>query len=175
YETLGSKIKCNPAIKDARHRPEIIKALCNDQIDVVATDHAPHTREEKAGSYLQAPSGLPLVQHSAQIMFELHLQGYFDVNLIAEKMSHAVARCFDIKERGFLKEGYYADAYLLDPKEVYQVKAENILFKCGWSPLEAQIFSSSISSTWVNGIQVWDGNALTQKLPGMRLLFDRNK
>lgn len=173
YESMGSKIKCNPAIKDKKHRPQIIQALVDDRIDVVATDHAPHTVQEKAGTYFNAPSGLPLVQHSVQMMFDLHKQGFFPLQLIAEKMSQAVARCFQIEKRGFIKEGYHADAYLLDSNKPYTVSKENLLFKCGWSPLEGHTFGSSITATWVNGELVWNENGHTGKKPGARMRFLR--
>jgi dihydroorotase len=172
YEELGSKIKCNPAIKDAHHRAALWQGLLDDRLDVIATDHAPHTMEEKAGTYFNAPAGLPLVQHSANIMLELRQTAGWDLPFMARKMSHAVADCFRIKERGYLREGYYADFYLLDEDAEWTVSKENILFRCGWSPLENHRFKGQVQQTWVNGQQVWDSEKGILSSAGKRLLFN---
>lgn len=183
YDTLGSQIKCNPAIKSAADRDALKKALVEGRLDVVATDHAPHTLEEKAGRYLQAPSGLPLIQHSLNLLLEvmarpnasalqtLSVDPAQYLSFAAEKMSHAVADCFRIRDRGYLREGYFADFFLFDPSLSWQVNREDLLYRCGWSPLEGQTFSGRITSTWVNGKPVWDlSKGLIQK-GGKRLLF----
>ena len=172
YEELGSKIKCNPAIKDAHNRAALWQGLLDDRLDVIATDHAPHTMEEKAGTYFNAPAGLPLVQHSANIMLELRQTAGWDLPFMARKMSHAVADCFRIKERGYLREGYYADFYLLDEDAEWTVSKENILFRCGWSPLENHRFKGQVQQTWVNGQQVWDSEKGILSSAGKRLLFN---
>ncbi len=172
YEELGSKIKCNPAIKDAHHRAALWQGLLDDRLDVIATDHAPHTMEEKAGTYFNAPAGLPLVQHSANIMLELRQTAGWDLPFMARKMSHAVADCFRIRERGYLREGYYADFYLLDEDAEWTVSKENILFRCGWSPLENHRFKGQVQQTWVNGQQVWDSEKGILSSAGKRLLFN---
>jgi dihydroorotase len=173
YERLGAGIKCNPAIKAARHRESIRKALVEGRIDVVATDHAPHTAQEKSNPYFSCPSGLPLVQHSINVMLEIHRQGYFDLPFIAGKMCHDVARAYKIRERGYLREGYFADFFLLDRDYSWKVAPENILAKCGWSPFEGQQFRGKVLGTWVNGYQVWDGNQIIERQASQRLLFDR--
>jgi dihydroorotase len=173
YEALGSQIKCNPAIKEARHKKAIFEALLADKIDVIATDHAPHTWEEKQGNYWKAPSGLPLVQHPLNIMLEFYKQGKISLEKIAEKMSHAVATCFQIKERGFIKEGYWADLVLVDLNKTTTVSKENILYKCGWSPFEGQTFHSKIEKTIVSGNLIYDNGVFNEAEKGKRILFDR--
>ena len=176
YETHGSGIKCNPAIKDARHKPLIRQALLDDRIDVIATDHAPHTLEEKSGTYFKAPSGLPLVQHSLQVMLGIRAEDpRFDMPFIARKMSHAVADLFDIKERGYIREGYYADLILVDEKP-RTIERKDVLYKCGWSPLEGSTFPGGVTRTFVNGQTVFtesDGVLNLDSSPAMRLSFDR--
>jgi dihydroorotase len=173
YELLGNKIKCNPAIKSETDRLALWNALNNDVLDIIATDHAPHTSEEKANSYLKAPAGLPLVQHSLQQMIDHSIKGMITKEKMVEKMSHAPADCFQIKNRGYLREGYFADLVLVNPQKKYTVSKNNILYKCGWSPFEGKTFSSSIHSTFVNGVKVFDEVGLTKQLAGMRLEFNR--
>jgi dihydroorotase len=171
YSRLGNMIKWNPAIKTKTDREGIWKALLDDRIDVIATDHAPHTFEEKRNSYLKAPSGGPLVQHSLVAMMEFHKQGKISVENIARKMSHAPAVLFRIRERGYIREGYYADLVLVDPASPWQVNQSNILAKCGWSPFEGQTFQSSVTHTWVSGHLGYENGKIAEGKTGMRLLF----
>ena len=171
YERLGARIKWNPAIKTAADRQALREALVQGKMDVVATDHAPHLLSEKAGGALQAASGGPLVQHSLQAMLELAEKGIISKELVVEKMCHAPARLFRVKERGFIREGYYADLVLIDPAEPYAVTPKNILYKCGWSPFEGEIFGSTVVKTFVNGHLVWDEGVLTDHRYGMPLVF----
>jgi dihydroorotase len=171
YARLGNMIKWNPAIKTKKDREGIWKALLDDRIDVIATDHAPHTLEEKQNSYLKAPSGGPLVQHSLVAMMEFHKQGKISVENIARKMSHAPAVLFRIQERGFIREGYYADLVLVDPASPWQVNKGNILAKCGWSPFEGQTFQSKVTHTWVSGRLGYEDGKIAEGKSGMRLLF----
>lgn len=173
YKKMGSLIKCNPAIKDAHHREALLPALLDDRLDIVATDHAPHTWEEKMGNYMSAPSGLPLVQHSLNIMMEFYKDGKISLEKVIEKMCHAPAICFELKERGFIREGYYADLVLVDTDKPYTVEKSNILYKCGWSPLEGKTFSTSVAKTLVNGNVVYDHGICCEQYEGMRLAFDR--
>ena len=173
YLTLGNLIKCNPAIKYAEDREALWDGLNDDLLDIVATDHAPHTWNEKANPYLKSPSGLPLVQHSLQQMIDHSLQGNISLERMVEKMCHAPADCFQISKRGYLREGYFADLVLINPSQRYTVSKNNILYKCGWSPFEGKTFSSSIHSTYVNGNKVFDGNSVIFEKPGMRLTFER--
>jgi dihydroorotase len=172
YARLGNLIKCNPAIKDASDREALIKALADDVIDVLATDHAPHTLEEKSKPYAQAPSGLPLVQYALVAALELVHEQKLTAAQIVNKFAHAPARLFDVKERGFLREGYWADLVLVDD-EAFTVKREDVLSKCGWSPFEGTTFRSRIGATWVNGRMVWNGDHLVGTPGGQRLEFDR--
>jgi dihydroorotase len=172
YERLGHLIKCNPAIKDATDREALIRALAEDAIDVLATDHAPHTLEEKMRPYTSAPSGLPLVQYALLAALELVHEGRLDTAQVVQKVSHAPAQLFDVRERGFLREGYFADLVLVDDAPL-TVRREDVLSKCGWSPFEGSTFHSRIGATWVNGMLAWDGNALVGGPQGARLAFDR--
>jgi dihydroorotase len=172
YARLGNFIKCNPAIKDASDREALIAALSNDAIDVLATDHAPHTLEEKSRPYAQAPSGLPLVQYALLAALELVHEGRLTTAQVVQKVSHASAQLFDVAGRGFLREGYAADLVLIDDVPL-TVRREDVLSKCGWSPFEGMTFRSRIASTWVNGQQVWDGSKLVGTPQGQRLRFDR--
>jgi dihydroorotase len=172
YETLGSKIKCNPAIKDPRHKPKLFEAMLDNLLDIIATDHAPHTFEEKSGNYFQAPSGLPLVQHSLNIMLDFYQKGLISIEKIVEKMCHAPAICFRIRDRGFLEEGYKADIAIVDPEKVWQVNKENILYKCGWSPLEGKSFIGNVESTIVSGHLAWHLGKLNEEKMGERLRFE---
>ena len=173
YKTKGNFIKWNPAVKTAEDRAELWKALNDGRIDVIATDHAPHTKEEKMQSYLKAPSGGPLVQHAVIAMFEAHHQGKITVEKIVEKMCHNPAKIFKIEKRGFIKEGYFADLVIVNPSLPWSVKPENILYKCGWSPFENFTFKSRITHTFVNGEMVYNNFKVKDIRAGKRLLFDR--
>ena len=172
YARLGNLIKCNPAIKDASDREAIINALAADILDVLATDHAPHTLEEKARPYASAPSGLPLVQFALNAALELVHQGRLTTAQVVQKFAHAPAQLFDVAGRGFLREGYAADLVLIDDTP-YTVRREDVLSRCGWSPFEGTTFRSRIAATWVNGLLAWDGSALVGDPAGQRLQFDR--
>lgn len=172
YARLGNLIKCNPAIKDASDREALIRALAEDVIDILATDHAPHTLEEKSRPYAQAPSGLPLVQYALNAALELVHEGSLTSAQVVQKFAHAPAQLFDVRERGFLREGYWADLVLVDDAPLIVQRAD-VLSKCGWSPFEGATFHSRIASTWVNGVQVWDGAHLVGTPQGQRLAFAR--
>ncbi len=173
YDLLGNQIKCNPAIKAKEHKVALFSALLDDRLDIIATDHAPHTWDEKSQSYEFAPAGLPLVQHSLNIMMEFYQKGMISKERIVEKMCHAPAICFDILDRGYLDEGKYADIVLYDPNKHYKVSKENILYKCGWSPLEGKAFTGKVISTYVNGNQVYSDSGSFKKGFGQRLTFAR--
>jgi dihydroorotase len=174
YAALGSKIKCNPAIKYRSDKDALLRALLDDRLDVVATDHAPHTLEEKKNSYLKAPSGLPLVQHSLQIMLDFYYQQKISLEKIIEKMCHAPAVCFNIEKRGFLREGYFGDIAIVDINKQYTISKENILYKCGWSPLENKTFTGEVNHTFVNGNLVFNNGVFNESNKGQRLLFSIN-
>lgn len=174
YATKGNMIKWNPAVKTAADRDALWKALLDDRIDVIATDHAPHTLEEKKQPYLKAPSGGPLVQHAVVAMFEAFHQGKISVEKIVEKMCHNPAKIFQIEKRGFIKVGYYADLVIVNAGLPWGVKKENILAKCGWSPFEGFTFKSRITHTFVNGQLVYNNFKVKNIKVGKRLLFDRN-
>lgn len=173
YKTKGNFIKWNPAVKTANDRKALWEALNDGRIDVIATDHAPHTKEEKMQSYLNAPSGGPLVQHAVVAMFEAHHQGKISIEKIVEKMCHNPAKLFRIEKRGFIREGYYADLVIVNPSLPWSVKPENILAKCGWSPFENFTFKSRITHTFVNGEMVYNNFKVKDIRAGKRLLFDR--
>lgn len=173
YEKQGYHIKCNPAIKAAFNKEALWEALNDDRLDVIATDHAPHLLSEKTGPYEHAHSGLPLVQHSVSLMLYYHSIGKITLEKIVQKMSHAVADCFQIKDRGYIREGYYADLVVADLKKPAIVTKENILYKCGWSPLEGFNFPSTIESTMVSGNFVYEKGALIESHRGQRISFDR--
>ena len=173
YETKANLIKWNPAIKTEADRAALWEALLDDRIDVIATDHAPHTLEEKNQSYTKAPSGGPLVQHAVVAMFEAFHQGKISIEKIVEKMAHNPAKIFKIEKRGFIKEGFYADLVLVNPAMPWSVKKENILYKCGWSPLEGTTFKSRITHTFVNGQLVYQNAKVNEAKAGKRLLFNR--
>ena len=173
YKTKGNLIKWNPAVKTEADRDALWKALLDDHIDVIATDHAPHTLEEKQQVYTKAPSGGPLVQHAVVAMFEAHHQGKISIEKIVEKMCHNPAKIFKIEKRGFIKEGYYADLVLVDTAMPWNVKKENILAQCGWSPFEGYNFKSRITHTFVNGNLVYHNFKVNDQPFGKRLLFDR--
>ena len=172
YARLGHQIKCNPAIKDPGDRAALLRALAEDVIDVLATDHAPHTWEEKHNPYVRAPSGLPLVQFALVAALECVHEGHFDAARVVQKFAHAPAQLFDVKERGYLREGYFADLVLVEDTS-FTVRREDVLSKCGWSPFEGTTFRSRIASTWVNGRLAWDGSRLTGAPTGRRLEFAR--
>jgi dihydroorotase len=171
YKEKGTFIKWNPAVKTAQDRDTIFQALLDDKIDVIATDHAPHTLEEKQNKYFSAPSGGPLVQHNLMALLDFHKQGKISLEKIVEKASHNVATLFRIEERGYIREGYHADCVLVDLEKVYKVTKENILAKCGWSPFEGHTFQSSIQSTFVNGQKVYDNGKIIEAGVGERMLF----
>ncbi|MES2812887.1 MAG: dihydroorotase [Bacteroidota bacterium] len=173
YKTKGSLIKWNPAVKTQKDKDGLWEALLDDRIDVIATDHAPHTLEEKANSYTSAPSGGPLVQHSVITMFEASKQGKISVEKIVEKMAHNPAKIFKMDRRGFIKEGFYADLAIVNPNSLWTVAKENILYQCGWSPLEGTTFSSKITHTFVNGTLVYDNDQVKEIRKGKRLEFNR--
>ena len=173
YHTKGNLIKWNPAVKTANDRKALWEALLDDRIDVIATDHAPHTLEEKQQSYLKAPSGGPLVQHAVVALFEAHLQGKISVEKIVEKMAHNPAKIFKIEKRGFVKEGFYADLVIVNPGLPWSVNKSNILYKCGWSPFEDFTFKSRITHTFVNGQLVYNNFKVKEIRCGKRLLFNR--
>ena len=173
YASKGNLIKCNPAIKAPENRTALWEGLLNDQLDIIATDHAPHTWEEKQESYAHAHAGLPLVQHSLLLMLKYVKEGKLSMEKMVDKMSHAVATCFQIKERGFIREGYYADLVLV--KEApYTITKENILYKCGWSPLEGTTFPYQVNSTFVNGHLVYHQGQFNETQKGQRLHFSRS-
>jgi dihydroorotase len=173
YETKGNLIKWNPAVKTEQDRDGILKAVLNGRIDVIATDHAPHTIEEKAQPYLKAPSGGPLVQHALPAMLELFHQGKISLEQIAEKMAHNVATCFQIEKRGFIREGYWADLVLVNLNAQWKVTTDNILYKCKWSPFEGTTFKSKIVNTIVSGNLVYDSGKVIEGKEGKRLTFTR--
>ncbi|MGF1556586.1 dihydroorotase [Paucihalobacter sp.] len=173
YEKKGSLIKWNPAVKTSKDRDALWKALLDDRIDVIATDHAPHTFEEKQQVYTKAPSGGPLVQHAVVAMFEAYHKQKISVETIVQKMCHNPAILFQIEKRGFIKEGYYADLVIVDANHPWTVNKQNILYKCGWSPFEGTTFKSRISHTFVNGNLVYNNFKLTKERAAMRLTFNR--
>jgi dihydroorotase len=173
YARLGYRIKCNPAIKAPENREALWKALSDDTIDVIATDHAPHLLSEKEAPYEKAHSGLPLVQHSLLLMLHYHREGRISLENIAKKMSHDVATCFGIRERGFIREGYHADLVMVDPDKPITVGRENILYKCGWSPLEGSTFPASVTHTFVSGHLAFENGRILEGRPGMRMQFLR--
>ncbi len=173
YDRLGTFIKWNPAIKSMEDRDALLKGLLADKIDVVATDHAPHTIEEKTNPYFKAPSGGPLVQHALVAMLELFHRGAISIEKVVEKMCHAPAKCFRIKNRGFIREGFAADLVLVDLNDPWRVEKDNVLYKCGWSPFEGEEFHSKVSHTFVNGKLVYKQGNIDESVRGERLLFDR--
>ena len=173
YEELGMKIKCNPAIKSAKDRAALIAALNEGRIDIIATDHAPHTIGEKSASYFKAPAGLPLVQHAMLTLFDLVAEGQISLELLVDRVSHAPADLFGVTERGYVREGWFADLVMVDPAKPYKVSSDNLLSKCGWSPFEGHEFSASIDTTIVNGEVVYRDGALTGNIAGRRLEFTR--
>ena len=173
YARLGNRIKCNPAIKTAADRDAIARALAEGRIDVLATDHAPHLAAEKALDYDHAPSGLPLVQYALQCALERVFEGKLTLERVVEAVSHAPATLFNVRERGYLREGYAADLVLVDPNRTHTVTAAEVLSKCAWSPFEGETFRSSIAATFVNGRMAWDGRRVDAAIRGERLAFAR--
>ncbi|MEY4955021.1 MAG: hypothetical protein RI981_1106 [Bacteroidota bacterium] len=173
YESLGNQIKCNPAIKDARHRTAIRQALQTGAIDVIATDHAPHTWEEKQQGYWKSPSGLPLVQHPLLMLLEMSQEGVLTLPQIAEKTAHNLAECFQIQERGYIREGYWADLAIVDLQQPHKVTASSLQYQCAWSPLEGHLFPHSITHTFVSGHLAYANGQFDMSKKGERLRFDR--
>ncbi len=173
YASLGNLIKCNPAIKAPVNKNALWEGLLNDQLDVIATDHAPHTWAEKQEAYAQAHAGLPLVQHGLMLMLKYVDEGKISMEKMVEKMSHAVATCFQIKDRGFIREGYHADLVLVK-KAPYTVSKENILYHCGWSPFEGSSFPYQVNTTFVNGYKVYHEGVFNEAQKGQRLQFTRS-
>ncbi|HBQ55694.1 MAG TPA: dihydroorotase, partial [Porphyromonadaceae bacterium] len=173
YARLGTRIKWNPAIKTRADRDALRSALISGKLDIVATDHAPHLLSEKEGGCLKASSGGPLVQHSLQAMLELSLQGLWSKEFVVEKMCHAPAELFQVRGRGYIREGYFADLVLVNPDKPYTVGKNNILYKCGWSPFEGETFRHSIEKTFVNGNLVFDKGNVVESAPGEALTFNR--
>ena len=173
YYPLENKIKCNPAIKSAMDREALLEGLKSGYLDVIATDHAPHTMEEKSKHYYDAPSGLPLVQHSMTLMLDFYHRGELSIEFIVDKMSHKVAELFDIRDRGYIDEGAYADLIIVDPNKQWTIDKSNIEYKCGWSPLEGFNMKGKVISTMCNGEWVFKNEKLTEVKSGKRLLFDR--
>jgi dihydroorotase len=174
YGKLGSKIKCNPAIKEKSNKAAIFKALLDDKIDIIATDHAPHTWEEKSNAYFNAPAGLPLVQHSLNIMLDFYFKNQITLEKIVEKMCHAPAICFQVKERGFIREGFFADLVVVDLEKKWTINKKNILYHCGWSPLEGFETKGAVSQTFVSGHLAYNEGVFNETKMGKRLLFNRN-
>jgi len=173
YDELGSKIKCNPAIKSETDRAALVQALNDGRIDIIATDHAPHTAAEKAATYFMAPAGLPLVQHALISLFDLVADGQLSLELVVDRVCHAPADIFGVDNRGYVREGWFADLVIVDSNKPYRVTSSNLLSKCQWSPYEGHEFSSSIDTTIVNGEIVYRDGALTGNVAGRPLAFDR--
>jgi dihydroorotase len=172
YARFGSQIKCNPAVKGREHQEALFPALLDDRLDVIATDHAPHTWKEKQGSYFQAPSGVPLIQHTLNVMLEFYHQGRISLERIVEKMCHAPAVAFRIRERGYIDEGYWADLVLVDLDKEWAVTPESLRYKCGWSPFVGHTFKGSIESTIVSGHLAWHEGRLDESRMGQRMAFN---
>ncbi len=173
YERLGTRIKWNPSVKTPHDREALRKAVISGKIDIIATDHAPHTEEEKNRKYFESPSGGPLVQHSLVAMLELVKEGVFSAEMVVEKMCHAPALLFNIEKRGFIREGYFADLVIVDPGRSWEVTRENILYRCGWSPFEGKTFSTAVTHTIVNGNLVYVNGETDYKYRGKQLKFNR--
>jgi dihydroorotase len=173
YDRLGNLIKCNPAIKAPHHKAALLEALLDDRLDIIATDHAPHTWDEKQQNYWQAPSGLPLVQHPLLLMLEFVKQEKLTMETMVRKMSHAPADCFQIDRRGYVREGYWADLVLVDMNQPTSVSKQNILYQCGWSPLEGNTFGSTVTHTVVSGELVFQKGRFLAERAGKRLQFNR--
>lgn len=174
YVHLGNRLKCNPAVKGVADREALIQAVLDDRIDVLATDHAPHTLEEKSRRYVDAPAGLPLVQFALQSLLDRYFEGHFSLSQIVDKACHAPARMFGIADRGYLREGYFADLVLVDLARPHTVRSADVLSRVGWSPFEGHTFQSSIAATWVNGVLSYDGERVCGQA-GQRLRFLGNR
>ena len=174
YKKFGSQIKCNPAIKSKEHQEALLPALLDDRLDIIATDHAPHTWQEKQGNYFSAPSGVPLIQHSFNVMLEFYQKGKISLERIIEKMCHAPADCFRIADRGYLREGYWADVVIFDPETEWQVSKEQLAYKCGWSPFEGKHFKGKVETTIVSGHMAYHHGALDDSEKGKRILFNHD-
>ncbi|SEC31683.1 dihydroorotase [Tenacibaculum sp. MAR_2009_124] len=173
YDKKGTHIKWNPAVKGEKDRDALWEALLDDRIDIIATDHAPHTLEEKDNVYTKAPSGGPLVQHAVVAILEKVKEGVLSIEKAVEKMSHNPSIIFKVEKRGYIREGYYADLVLVDPNESWKVEKENILYKCGWSPFEGQEFSNKITHTFVSGNLIYNKGEFNDEIKGKRLAFNR--
>lgn len=173
YDTLGTLIKWNPAVKEARHKVALMEALLDDRLDIIATDHSPHTWAEKQNNYWKAPSGAPMVQHALNVMLDFYHQGKISLEKIVEKMCHAPATCFQIAERGFIREGYYADLAIVDVDHSWQVNKDNIYYHCGWSPLEGKQFRGKVTHTLVSGHIAYAEGVFDESRRGSRIMFDR--
>ena len=173
YADKGTHIKWNPAVKSKADKEAVFQALLDDRIDIIATDHAPHTLEEKNNTYFNAPSGGPLVQHALVAMLELYHKGKIKLEKIVEKMCHAPAICFQVENRGFIREGYAADLVLVEINNPWEVNKDNILYKCAWSPFEGNTFRSRVTHTWVNGHLAYQNGTFDESQKGHRLTFDR--
>ena len=173
YATRGTQVKCNPAVKGEEHRSALMPALLEDRLDIVATDHAPHTWEEKQGTYFKAPSGVPLVQHSLNMMMEFYQRGEITPERIVEKMSHAPAECFHIEDRGYLDAGMWADVIIVDPEKEWTVTKDNVHYKCGWSPFEGHTFKGYVETTIVSGHVAYHEGVFDESKKGERMLFNR--
>ncbi len=173
YTRYGNLIKCNPAIKSAENKKTLWEGLLDDRLDIIATDHAPHTWDEKQLPYQQAPSGLPLVQHPLLLMLQYAKEGWISIEKVVEKMCHAPAECFRISNRGYIREGYFADLVLVDMNATTTVSKENILYKCGWSPFEGHTFPAAIQYTFVNGVVAYENGKINPTVRGKRLSFNR--
>lgn len=173
YLKLGSKIKWNPSIKTEKDRDGLLQSLLHDKLDIIATDHAPHLITEKDGNYFQACSGGPMVQHALSAMLELYHQGKISLEKVVEKTSHHVAEIYRIKERGYIREGYYADLVIVNMNKPYEVTSQNIAYKCAWSPFLGQVFNNSVTHTFVNGSLVYTNGNLTNNVKGKRLDFEK--
>ncbi|MDZ7644474.1 MAG: dihydroorotase [Woeseiaceae bacterium] len=175
YGDLGTRIKCNPAIKTAADREALLQAVAEDRLDIIATDHAPHTADEKRRTYFKAPAGLPLVQHALLCLFDLVAANRFTIERVVDKTAHAVADIFGVEERGYLREGYFADLALVNTERPHTVTPSSLLCKVRWSPFEGHTFGSSIDATIVNGTVAWQDGRLTGQVPGRRLRFGRRR
>lgn len=174
YASLGTQIKCNPAVKGNEHQEALFPALLDNRLDIIATDHAPHTWDEKQGKYLSAPSGVPLIQHTLNVMLEFYQQGKISLERIVEKMCHAPAICFEIDKRGYLDEGYHADIVIVDLEKEWKVTKDNLEYKCNWSPFENHTFKGQVTSTIVSGHLAYHEGQFDESKKGERLLFDRD-
>lgn len=172
YEKFGTQIKCNPAIKAPNHQAALFPALLDNRLDIIATDHAPHTWDEKSGSYFQAPSGVPLIQHTLNVMLEFYQQGKISLERIVEKMCHAPAECFRIRDRGFIEEGNWADLIIVDLEKEWTVEKSNLYYKCNWSPFEKHTFKGNVDATIVSGHLAYENGKFFEDKKGERMKFD---